>query len=836
MKKIITILFICLSVISKAQVAVTAGGGIAPTGSYSGYYGTYLQGATKVVFDTTVRNAIPSYYRDTSTFMVYTKADSSYWILSGGTANNNYKKVSQFGTVNNSNAFINGGNSFGANASIGLNDNYSLSFLVGGYSKMSMDNFGIYAPSLHSDYLTGTYLYAGNEFILPSNHNFATSCIGCSEITGLSTDFSHPYYVPRNKVDSPQKIALYYDIVNNTYTSGYGLNLSSNQFKVDSNVIMPKIDSNYLFITPTYFNANKGSGSITGNSPTISSSTVPFTYWNGTNHIGYTSAAVIDTVTGNITGTGAIKSSKGLLDSTSNEGIVTPTQSSLKLNKSNFIDSLTGRNATLLGNTTTGTGSTIVLSGSPTLTLPNISAINVSGRILSLPTGGSGTVALRGDTGTYFYPYSSNPKTYTTLSSLSATRNVSTGSVFTYNSATGAYNLDTTRLNAYTAGSNITITSNVISADTTTGATKLATQGYVARNSSSGGLTGSGTVSSSIVPLATWSSTNSRLSSTGISRASWDTINYRFGINNSSPLSLLSVGSIGYAGSLVSSVFSVGGGTLGTSAGNTLNLSTLGAITTNQSMFNTYAVRHTAGSGFGSAGFRQQVDIDGTSNNGGSIFYNSSYKYIGINGYNTSNFNSLGLEIAGNVAISGSASGAYPLAVYGTPGTYGFMLLQNSNAGSTTNGNDAGILFYNSNATNGGRATIQQYANSLQFFNNTTETMRLFNGGRLFVGTSPSDDGVNTLQVNGSISLKTAGNKINIATGTNASVGTATLSSGTVTVSTTAVTASSIIMLALQNCSNCGTPYISAKTGGTSFVITSSNGSDASLIAYQIIN
>lgn len=53
-------------------------------------------------------------------------------------------------------------------------------------------------------------------------------------------------------------------------------------------------------------------------------------------------------------------------------------------------------NFTHLGNTTTGTGSTIVLSGSPTITLPNISAINVSGGIAALPTG-SGTLAYRAD-------------------------------------------------------------------------------------------------------------------------------------------------------------------------------------------------------------------------------------------------------------------------------------------------------------------------------------------------------------------------------------------------------------------------------------------------------
>lgn len=53
---------------------------------------------------------------------------------------------------------------------------------------------------------------------------------------------------------------------------------------------------------------------------------------------------------------------------------------------------------TLLGNTTTGSGSTIVLNGSPTLITPSIAAINVSGGIASLPTG-SGTLAYRSDTG-----------------------------------------------------------------------------------------------------------------------------------------------------------------------------------------------------------------------------------------------------------------------------------------------------------------------------------------------------------------------------------------------------------------------------------------------------
>ena len=82
-----------------------------------------------------------------------------------------------------------------------------------------------------------------------------------------------------------------------------------------------------------------------------------------------------------------------------------------------------------------------------------------------------------------------------------------------------------------------------------------------------------------------------------------------------------------------------------------------------------------------------------------------------------------------------------------------------------------------------------------------------------------------SMQANGNLSLKNAGNKLNIATGTNASVGTATLSSGTITVNTTAVTSSSIISLTYQNCSSCGTAYISARTASTSFTITSTNSS-----------
>lgn len=71
--------------------------------------------------------------------------------------------------------------------------------------------------------------------------------------------------------------------------------------------------------------------------------------------------------------------------------------------------------------------------------------------------------------------------------------------------------------------------------------------------------------------------------------------------------------------------------------------------------------------------------------------------------------------------------------------------------------------------------------------------------------------------------------------GAAATDGTAILSSGTATVNTTAVAAGSKILLTYQNCTSCGTIYIGTITAGTSFVINSSNGSDASTVLWSIL-
>lgn len=106
------------------------------------------------------------------------------------------------------------------------------------------------------------------------------------------------------------------------------------------------------------------------------------------------------------------------------------------------------------------------------------------------------------------------------------------------------------------------------------------------------------------------------------------------------------------------------------------------------------------------------------------------------------------------------------------------------------------------------------------------------------VGSGASFSFSDDVSINGNLTLGTAGNKISITEGSNASVGQATLSGGTVTVSTTAVTANSRIFLtdAGGTITNLGTLYVGTITAGTSFVINSSNILDASLVNWLIIN
>lgn len=125
-----------------------------------------------------------------------------------------------------------------------------------------------------------------------------------------------------------------------------------------------------------------------------------------------------------------------------------------------------------------------------------------------------------------------------------------------------------------------------------------------------------------------------------------------------------------------------------------------------------------------------------------------------------------------------------------------------------------------------------------------TNTASLF-VGPAYTGSNPGTNNytayfdVGNVQVaNGNLTLGTAGNKINITTGTNASAGTGTLSGGTVTISTTAVTASSLIFLTDTNSSivNVGSLTVSSKSAGVSFTVNSTNIADTSTFNWFIVN
>jgi hypothetical protein len=88
------------------------------------------------------------------------------------------------------------------------------------------------------------------------------------------------------------------------------------------------------------------------------------------------------------------------------------------------------------------------------------------------------------------------------------------------------------------------------------------------------------------------------------------------------------------------------------------------------------------------------------------------------------------------------------------------------------------------------------------------------------------------------LKIKTAGNGIYIKEGTNATMGTATLTAGAVTISTTKVTASSRIFITNQGLGTVTSPKelaVTARVAGTSFTVTSADNTDTSTFAWMIV-
>lgn len=126
----------------------------------------------------------------------------------------------------------------------------------------------------------------------------------------------------------------------------------------------------------------------------------------------------------------------------------------------------------------------------------------------------------------------------------------------------------------------------------------------------------------------------------------------------------------------------------------------------------------------------------------------------------------------------------------------------------------------------------------------TVDRYRLRADGRMDLGpggasvrdTNLYRSGVGLLATDNSFVLAAAGGGVQVKEGTNATMGRATLVGGTVVVSTTKVTANSEVFLTCQT--QGGTPgflRVSARTGGTSFTILSSSGTDTSVVGWLIV-
>lgn len=102
-------------------------------------------------------------------------------------------------------------------------------------------------------------------------------------------------------------------------------------------------------------------------------------------------------------------------------------------------------------------------------------------------------------------------------------------------------------------------------------------------------------------------------------------------------------------------------------------------------------------------------------------------------------------------------------------------------------------------------------------------TIRSSGGGITSIGTA-------------GVSMQVAGQGLLVKEGTNATLGSATLTAGAVTISTTKVTANSRIFVTIQSPSGTlGTVYVSARTAGTSFTIASTSALDTSVVAWFIV-
>jgi len=165
---------------------------------------------------------------------------------------------------------------------------------------------------------------------------------------------------------------------------------------------------------------------------------------------------------------------------------------------------------------------------------------------------------------------------------------------------------------------------------------------------------------------------------------------------------------------------------------------------------------------------------------------------------------------------------------YGTAGVGGEMTVDSGSGGSYVNVKGFATRIRSEDGTE--RLRLGAAKDGIDFGAAEDVTLQRDGSGNLAANV--------TFQTDGNLVVGNAGHGLLVKEGTNARLGAVTLSSGSATVSTSAVTANSRIFLMSQNLSGVGTPQpiaVSARTAGTSFTITSASSSDASTIAWMIV-
>lgn len=138
-------------------------------------------------------------------------------------------------------------------------------------------------------------------------------------------------------------------------------------------------------------------------------------------------------------------------------------------------------------------------------------------------------------------------------------------------------------------------------------------------------------------------------------------------------------------------------------------------------------------------------------------------------------------------------------------------------AGRGTGAGTPGTITFQTAVAAGSSSTLQTLTTAMTILANATHDVRLDTGNLV---------------------INTAGSGLQIKEGSNARMGTATLTLGTVTVANTSITANTRIYLTVQSLGTVAvaTPIaVTARVNGTSFTITSSSATDTSVIAWLLV-